>query len=47
MTTHDFQDGNGPVPAHQHANGGGWVWVHGTANLTEGTFEDVTFKELT
>ena len=22
-TTHDF--GAGPVPAHQHANGGGWV----------------------
>jgi uncharacterized membrane protein len=25
MTTHDFQDGKGPVPAHQHCNGGGWV----------------------
>ena len=24
-TTYDFQDGNGPVPAHQHPNGGGWV----------------------
>src|SRR5947199_289279 len=23
--TFDFQDGNGPVPAHQHENGGGWV----------------------
>ena len=23
--TFDFQDGNGPVPAHQHPNGGGWV----------------------
>lgn len=22
---HDFDDGNGPVPAHQHPNGGGWV----------------------
>ena len=21
----DFQDGNGPVPAHKHPNGGGWV----------------------
>jgi hypothetical protein len=21
----DFQDGQGPVPAHQHPNGGGWV----------------------
>jgi len=24
-TTHDFSDGKGPVPAHQHCNGGGWV----------------------
>lgn len=24
-TTFDFQDGNGPVPAHRHPNGGGWV----------------------
>lgn len=23
MTTFDF--GNGPVPAHKHPNGGGWV----------------------
>lgn len=23
--THDFNDGNGPVPAHRHVNGGGWV----------------------
>jgi len=23
MTTHDF--GTGPVPAHQHSNGGGWI----------------------
>lgn len=22
---HDFKDGNGPVPAHRHVNGGGWV----------------------
>ena len=21
----DFNDGNGPVPAHRHSNGGGWV----------------------
>lgn len=21
----DFEDGNGPVPAHRHPNGGGWV----------------------
>ena len=25
MTTFDFEDGNGPVPAHQHVIGGGWV----------------------
>ena len=25
MITFDFRDGNGPVPAHQHPNGGGWV----------------------
>ena len=25
MTPHDFGDGIGPVHAHQHANGGGWV----------------------
>ena len=26
MTTiYDFQDGNGPVPAHRHPKGGGWV----------------------
>ena len=24
-TTFDFGDGKGPVPAHQHCNGGGWV----------------------
>jgi UDP-3-O-[3-hydroxymyristoyl] glucosamine N-acyltransferase len=25
MTTFDFDDGKGPVPAHKHYNGGGWV----------------------
>ena len=25
MKTFDFGDGKGPVPAHQHSNGGGWV----------------------
>ena len=25
MTTFDFGDGKGPVSAHQHVNGGGWV----------------------
>ena len=24
-STYDFQDGNGPVPAHRHINGSGWV----------------------
>ena len=24
-TTFNFKDGNGPVPAHKHINGGGWV----------------------
>ena len=24
-TTHNFGDGAGPVLAHRHANGGGWV----------------------
>jgi hypothetical protein len=24
-TVFDFGDGNGPVPAHKHVNGGGWV----------------------
>ena len=24
-STFDFQDGNGPVPAHRHTNGCGWV----------------------
>lgn len=24
-TLFDFRDGNGPVPAHQHPNGGGWI----------------------
>ena len=25
MEMFDFEDGNGPVPAHRHENGGGWV----------------------
>tara|TARA_R110000868_G_scaffold217532_2_gene467635 strand:- start:1111 stop:1521 length:411 start_codon:yes stop_codon:yes gene_type:complete len=25
MNIYDFGDGNGPVAAHQHPNGGGWV----------------------
>ena len=35
-TTFDFQDGNGPVPAHQHPNGGGWV--ADTATVEETAF---------
>lgn len=25
IATHDFGDGNGPVPAHHHSDGLGWV----------------------
>lgn len=25
MDIFNFNDGNGPVPAHKHPNGGGWV----------------------
>jgi len=34
MTTFDFNDGNGPVPAHQHKNGGGWVADSATVERT-------------
>ena len=34
MTTFDF--GNGPVSAHQHSNGGGWV--ADTATVSESVF---------
>ena len=34
---YDFEDGKGPVPAHKHCNGGGWVantaHVSGTASV--------------
>ena len=37
--THDFGDGNGPVPAHRHIKGGGWVAdtanVHNSAYIGE------------
>ncbi len=36
MNTHDFLDGTGPVPAHQHPNGGGWV--ANTAHVDESAF---------
>ena len=32
--TYDFQDGNGPVPAQQHPNGGGWVADTATVEKT-------------
>lgn len=31
---HDFEDGNGPVLAHRHSNGGGWVADTSTAATT-------------
>lgn len=34
MTTFDFGDGHGPVPAHQHPNGGGWVADSATVATT-------------
>ena len=34
MTTFDFQDGKGPVPARQHPNGGGWVADTATVSAT-------------
>lgn len=35
---HDFDDGNGPVQAHRHPNGGGWV--ANTATVAETAFVD-------
>ena len=35
-TTFDFGDGNGPIPAHIHANGGGWV--ADTAQVAESAY---------
>ena len=34
MTTFDFGDGNGPVPAHKHPKGGGWVADTATVDET-------------
>ena len=31
---HDFEDGNGPVPARRHGNGGGWVACTATVEDT-------------
>ena len=37
MSTYDFKDGNGPVPAHQHTNPDGSVggWVADTATVAD------------
>lgn len=32
-TKFDFRDGNGPVPAHKHPNG--WGWVADTSSVSE------------
>ena len=34
--THDFRDGNGPVPSHIHIKGGGWV--ADTANVYDSAY---------
>ena len=34
--THDFLDGNGPVPSHIHTKGGGWV--ADTANVYDSAY---------
>lgn len=41
-TLHDFEDGNGPVPAHRHANPDGTVggWVAHTAVVMPGVHVD-------
>ena len=31
---YDFEDGNGPVPAHKHPNGGGWISDTATVSAT-------------
>ena len=36
VVTHDFNDDNGPVQAHKHLNGGGWV--ADTAHVAETAF---------
>jgi carbonic anhydrase/acetyltransferase-like protein (isoleucine patch superfamily) len=36
MAKFDFEDGNGPVPAKKHSNGGGWV--ADTATVAETAF---------
>ena len=33
---YDFKDGNGPVPAKRHENGGGWV--ASSANVSDTTY---------
>ena len=44
MTTYDFHDGNGPVPAHQHRNPDGRVggWVADTAQVSGEAWVETT-----
>ncbi len=48
---HDFEDGTGPVPAHMHPNGGGWVADTSTVDATAfvgpaaSVFEQATVAE--
>jgi len=41
-TLFDFEDGRGPVPAHRHSNGGGWV--ENTAQVEESVFVEDTAR---
>lgn len=47
---YDFEDGKGPVPAHKHCNGGGWVantaHVRGTARV-EGNAKVFGYAKVT
>ena len=42
MTQFDF--GNGPVPAHQHPNGGGWV--ADTAHVDDTAYVGIDAREI-
>ena len=43
-TAYDFGDGRGPVPAHQHENGGGWA--EDTATLERTAFVASTSRVM-
>ena len=36
MAQYDFGDGKGPVAAHQHSNGGGWLRTFSTTRTDSG-----------